>query len=74
MLGESMNDSLMAWLAKEHPRIPVWVVNCEAERGEWIRSQTSLVGVIEKSATLARVAETIGFPEECQEFVSEFAS
>jgi len=75
MVGESMNgDSITSWLAAEHPRIPVWVVNCESSKGDWIRSQTSKVGVIDKSVTMAILAKTIGFPDECQQFVAEYAS
>jgi hypothetical protein len=75
MLDESLNgDSLPAWLDREHPRIPVWVVNCEEERGESIRSQTKKVGVIDKDAPLASVVEAVGFPNECQKHAADYAS
>jgi DNA-binding NarL/FixJ family response regulator len=75
MLGKSMNgDSFPSWLAKSNPRIPVWVVNCEEERREWIRSQSIKIGILNKEATLSSVVEAVGFPSECQAFVSEFAN
>lgn len=75
MLGESLNgDSLSSWLSKAYPRIPVWVVNCEAETRRRIRSETTKIGVIEETASLSTVAETIGFPDECQRFVREYAN
>lgn len=74
MIGESINgDSFPSWLSKTHPRIPVWVINCGKERQEWIRSQTSRVGVIGKDEPLASLVETIGFPKECQQFIGEYA-
>ena len=75
MVEKTLNgDSFPSWLRKECPRVPVWVVNCKKETGSWIRSQSAGIGVIEEEATLARVAETIGFPDECQKFIKEFVS
>jgi len=74
MLGESLNgDSLPSWLAKNYPRIPIWVINCAEEKKNQIRSQSRRVGIIEESATLETVAETVGFPEECQKVIAHFA-
>ena len=75
MLGKSLNgDSFPSWLKTTHPRIPVWVVNCASDRREWIRSQDIKIGVLDKEASLSSVVEAVGFPSECQQFVSEFAS
>jgi DNA-binding NarL/FixJ family response regulator len=74
MLGDSLNgDSLISWLAKENPSIPIWVVNCGNKQKEWIRSQSIKIGVIEEDSTLKALAETVGFPKECENFIHEYA-
>jgi len=75
MLDDSVNGgSLPSWMEQNHPRIPVWVVNCESDKKRWIRSRMSKVGVIGDDAPLAAVAEAIGFPDKCQKFAREYAS
>jgi hypothetical protein len=74
MLGDSLNgDSLPSWLAKECPQVPVWAVNCDEKRRDWIRSQTRAIGVLVKDEPLGHVVNAIGFPDKCQEYVAEFA-
>lgn len=74
MLGDSLNsNSLIAWLGKEKPSIPIWVVNCGAKQKKWIRSQSIKIGIIEENSTLETLAETIGFPKECEGFIQEYA-
>jgi hypothetical protein len=75
MIGDSLNgDSLTCWLNTKHPKVPVWISNCEQERKNWIRSQTMKIGIIEKTASLSKIAEAVGFPKECESFISEYAS
>jgi hypothetical protein len=75
MLGDSLNsNSLTCWIGQECSSIPIWVTNCEIGRRDWIRSQTIKIGIIEKTATLSKIAEAVGFPKECESFISEYAS
>jgi len=75
MLGDSMNgDSFQNWLTTEHPKVPVWAVNCVPERSRWIRSQTSHISVIGEQESLANVALAIGFPEECREMAAQYTA
>lgn len=74
MIGDSLNgDSLTCWLNTEHPKVPLWISNCEKDRKNWIRSQTMSIGIIEKTASLSKIAESVGFPKECESFISEYA-
>lgn len=74
MLGDSLKGSLTCWLSSECPKIPVWITNCELDKKNLIRSQTINIGIIEKNATLSKIAQSVGFPKECEIFISEFAS
>ena len=74
MLSESLKGNLTCWLQNECPKIPVWITNCEIDRKKLIRSQTINIGIIEKNATLSKIAQSIGFPKECEIFIPEFAS
>jgi hypothetical protein len=75
MLGESLNgDSLVYWIEKQAPRIPIWVVNCDKERKKWIRSQTINIGIIEKDASLSSLAETVGFPKAFENFIGDYVN
>jgi hypothetical protein len=74
MLGDTLNgDSFTHWISTERPSIPVWVTNCEEKRRDWIRSQSIKIGVIDKEATLEKVALTVGFPKNCEGFIKEYA-
>jgi hypothetical protein len=70
---DSQGDSFISWLSKENPSIPIWVVNCGDKQKKLIRSQSIKVGMIDKNSTLESLAETIGFPKECEVFIQEYA-
>lgn len=74
MVGESLNgDSLTNWLRVNHPNVPVWIVNCEQKKRDWIYSQTRQIGVLGKNIPLPEVADALGFPKECREYAKEYA-
>jgi len=75
MVDESLNGgSLVCWLQSNYSTIPVWISNCEDEKRDLIRSQTMKIGIIEKNTALDKIVEILGFPKECENMVSQYAT
>lgn len=65
MFASANGETLSQWIARELPKIPVWIYGCTKERVKTISLSNTRVGIIkEDSISLSDILNIMGFPKK----------